>query len=300
MNKAKSSAVLIALLSGAILAMVLTLSALSSQSTIGQVLKDNNSQIARSAALGGIEDGLLRYKKAVSGNSEEELFTKKPVTRKLDLKSGKASYDVRVKMDSISYGEDFSKSDWLDSADKAKVQKALLLEDGDKLHVDLTYLFNSVSQKNKPTKIEIKFSNLFKSRNNKLEREGDGSAFATISYQLIDKSNNDRIISRGEAKSSEDHQITVSSLENCSMSNSKCLLEIGCSISKDGDLVFVKTQAKSSSGIISPSQDPPGTLIIESVGNYKGTKFVATAKYNYLGGDYLGIFYPYDKVENTK
>lgn len=277
----KSSAVLIALIVGAALTAILALSILNSQQAISSILKSNDEGIARSIARSGIEKGLLRYKVALENKKNDEVYL-------VSNEDHSSSAILNIKMESISYGQNFNASDWQSQAELAEKQGALALKNSEGLSIDLNYFYKFSNQKQKPTSIEIKFSSPFIQKNGVLER---ASGDAVISYQLIDTNGLGKIISRGSASSREDHSISVSGLSSCLSSGPSCSLTITSNLSEISAIAFIKIQAKSFFGTIEPSLDSPGTVVIDSVGSYGRAKVELKAKYDTLGGKYLGIFY---------
>ena len=277
----KSSAVLIALIVGAALTAILTLSILNSQGAISSILKSNDEGIARSIARSSVEKGLLQYKVALENKKNDEVYL-------VSKEDNSSEAILNIKMDSISYGQNFNASDWQDQAKLAEKQGALALKNSEDLNIDLGYAYKFSNQKNKPTSIEIKFSNPFARRNGLLERI---SADTVISYELTDTNGSGKLISKGKSNSSESHLILVEGLSNCMSGGASCKLKISSGLPESSAIAFIKIQAKSSMGVIEPSQDRPGTIVIDSVGSYGHAKVELKAKYDALGGKYLGIFY---------
>lgn len=278
----KASAVLIALISGTILTAILSLTILASSQDINSILKSNDQVIAESLARNGIEEGLLRYRIASLGFNLEKVYL-------LPSTDQKSPSSFAIKMDALSFGGDYGASDWLDQADFAQSQGALPVKSSDELNIDLNYLYKFASEKERPTNIEIKFSNPFVLQGGQLEK---ASSYSTISYELIDSTQNNKVISKGQARSNDSHQISVSGLSVCISPDTSCKLKITSGSLDKSARAFMKIQAKSSSGIIEPKQDKPGTVVIDAIGNYSRAKVELTAKFDTLGGKYLGIFNP--------
>jgi hypothetical protein len=292
MSSFKGSAVLIALVSGSILTALVAWTALSNKVELNKAVELENLSVAKSAALSGIEEGIAKYNSAQKDGSLNNFFTKKPIGREFTFQSDKSSYELEIKAEALSYGDDFSKSEWLENAKKAKEQKAMVLKANDELKINLNYLSNYTSEGN-PTKIEVKFSKLFGINGTDLNLIS-GRSGAILSYNLL---NNDSVksVAAKEFKVNSQNQFEVDSLEQCLGFKSSCTLVINFNSPLDTGLVFMKIKALSYAHEIKPSSDEPGTIVVKSTGSYRGVKKVIEAKYSSTSGKFLGIFYPEGK-----
>jgi hypothetical protein len=280
MIKLNGSAVLIALFAGTILTALLALSALSNQGILNKIGLENDRAVARIAAQSGVEDGLLRYKRAIENNQASTIYD--VPEDKID--QGNASYKLAVKVSPLSVGEDFGKSDWITDPDRAFAQGSLALGEGQQLDVDLNYFFKYQKQKEHPLRIEVKFSDLFTKDKDKLKKLAQSES--KISYELINLADGNNI-SSDEFLSGDSHSFSINNLSSCENENTACLLRIK---SSGGGITFLKMQSRSAAGKIKPTGEKPGTIIIESTGFYKRSRVILQAKYDSLQGKYLGMY----------
>lgn len=292
MSNFKASAVLIALISGSILTALVALTALSNKIELNKAQELENSSIAKSAALSGIEEGMARYNLAKSEEKISDIFTKQPVSREFMLKSDKSSYSLEIKAESLSYGKEFSGSDWLENSQKAHEQKAMPLKANTELKVNLNYLTH-YSKQGKPTRIDVKFSKLFNIDSDGLDLIGEKSD-RTLAYSLWNNDSGKSIVSK-QFKVNSQNKFEVESLEKCLSFKLSCTLNINFNSPVDSNLVFLKIKALSYAHEIEPATDEPGTIVIQSIGSYRGTEKVVEAKYSSTSGKFLGIFYPEGK-----
>jgi hypothetical protein len=329
MRKIRSSALMISLVVGIVLSGILVGIVL----TIGQQTQSSaqarDGAIAYRAALSGIEDGLLRYKQAVSQGKMAELYGDSGnniVIADGDENSPKISYDLSMRMDSISVGNelDGNKADvmnWYNDAQEALKQGALPLLSDDFIDLDLTYFINN-SEIGLST-IEVFYSSPFvKQDDGTYSREPfygpvfDATyrrAFTAMNYKLID------LDEKGEEQVVSEKTNAYETMRGINISNSalrfckSCHLQIkpqvaflqnttidqaanrlsGESIDEfapSGKYVFIKIRAKDKDGnIIESTSDKPGTITIESVGHAGEAYRKLQAKIDASSGSYVGL-----------
>jgi len=278
MIRLKSSAVLIALLMGALLTALLSLTVISTNQTVSKIFSSQDRPVAISAANSGLEIGMEKYNKSI----EQGHADFKPSGGELfKVGNKRAGYKTNLKMNSLTYGREFTKSDWLNSPKIARDQQAFLMKANQEINIDLDYLFKYAD---KPNRIDLRFSNFFKEQgetlavsNNKLKAD----------YALVDKANRDKVIS-SETTQSLGETLSVKSLSFCSEMNSKCTLKIKAG-GQSGEWVFLKIQARSIKGVIPSTNNPPGTLEVSSTGTFGRSEVMIDKKFSGLGGELLGI-----------
>lgn len=151
MRKIKSSALMIALVIGTVLSGILVGIVLTVGQQIQSSAQARDGAIAYRAALSGVEDGLLRYKQALSQGKAAELYgddSDNIVVDEGNENSPKISYDLSFRMDSISVGTKLgdNKADvmnWFNNADKALEQGAIPFLVDDVIDLDLNYFINN-------------------------------------------------------------------------------------------------------------------------------------------------------------
>lgn len=287
--KIKSSAILIALFVGTILMAILSIAALEGQKMVSSIISNSDMTLAEIAAESGLEQGRFLYEKEISAG--KNYYSKAPVLVSLPSVGRKSeSFDYQIKMQALTVGKDFSASDWLSDAKKAQMQNALLVNNADEFIIDLDYLFHFAPQKERPTSLIVTFSNPFKVKGNEFLVISDNNAKINLSWELIDQVSGQKITS-GSQNSVNNHKMQVNGMENCSASK-KCLLKIKELSSPKEAVGFIKIEAKSANGLLPYTGDRPGTIIIESNGKYGLAKKKLQAKYESLGGKFLGIYSP--------
>lgn len=317
--KFKSSALLIAIAMGIILSALLTGAVLMISQQTKQSGQDREGQMAYRAALSGIEDGLLRYKYARSQGKESLVFRTLPsqVIANKTVDSPKVSYDLSVKMEALSVGnnlEDGNFNNWQEAPKQAITQKALRLLCDDTLDIDLSYLINNFSTPLDNLTIYFSKPFYFTVTDGLYHKFFDSDVvFSAVNYQLVDlsKTGEEQLLDEKTNNIISSHAMTINGLDKCT-ALSECHLKIkpqaaqiisdahtaagrlsanGVSgISGDNPkYIFFKISAKHVTDIIPPTLDKPGTIIIESVGKAGEARRKLQAKIDASTGAYVGL-----------
>lgn len=325
MKKLNSSALIIALivgivLSGTLVGVVLTLGQYSKSS--GQA---REGKIAYRAALSGVEDGLLRFKYALSQNKVSSLYGTQNDLEILkdDENSVDILYDLTFKMDSISVGTKLGGANvdiqnWKDNADNAIVQKAWPVLSDEMIDIDLTYLFNIAPKK--LGSIEIFYSNPFVKNDDGKYTQGpfeglSPKPFSAVAVKItnisnlgeeqmiFEKINNNRVTSKiqvgniaeckGGSNTKQCHlQIKpqIAYTENAVDRTANRLSGEGIeAVASANKYVFFKIRAKDTNGrLIESTDDNPGTFTVESVGKAGEAVRTIQAKID-ASGKYIGL-----------
>jgi len=325
MIKLKSSALIIALIVGIVLSGILVGVVL----TLGQYSKSSGQaregKIAYRAALSGVEDGLLRFKYALSQNKVSSLYGTQNnlVILKDDANSVDILYDLTFKMDSISVGTKLSGANvdiqnWKDDADNAIAQKAWPILSDEMIDIDLTYLLNIAPKK--LGSVEIFYSNPFvKNANGEYTQNPFGNIspepFSAVVVKLTNISNlgEEQMIFEKINNNRATNKIQVGNLAKCrgNADTKQCHLQIKPQIAytenavdraanrlsgeaiemvaNANKYVFFKIRARDTSGnLVQPTDDKPGTLTVESVGKAGEAVRTIQAKID-ASGKYIGL-----------
>ena len=325
MTKLKSSALIIALIVGIVLSGILVGVVL----TLGQYSKSSGQaregKIAYRAALSGIEDGLLRFKYALSQSNVASLYgTQRDLEiLKEDAYSVDILYDLTFKMDSISVGTGLGGAsanvqDWKDNSEKAIAQKAWPVLSDEMIDIDLTYLLNTDP---KLGSVEIFYSNPFvKGEDGNYSQQPfqgiSPKPMSAVSVKLMDIANKgeQQLIFEKVNNNRNIYRIQVENLNKCNgtTGGGQCHLQIkpqvafsensvdrtanrlsgeGIDVAAGANkYIFFKIRAKDVNGrLIQSTDDAPGTLTIESVGKAGEAVRTLQAKIDASSGNYIGL-----------
>lgn len=325
MTKLKSSALIIALIVGIVLSGILVGVVL----TLGQYSKSSGQaregKVAYRAALSGIEDGLLRFKYALSQGNITSLYgTQRDLEiLKNDVDSVDILYDLTFKMDSISVGTGLGGAsagvqNWKDNSQKAIAQKAWPVLSDEMVDIDLTYL---LSTNPKLGSIEVFYSNPFvkDEDGNYSQQPFQGISpkpISAVSVKLMDIANKgeEQLIFEKVNNNRATNKIQVANINKCSgaIGGGQCHLQIKPQVAYSENAVskaanrlsgegidaaagankyiFFKIRARDVNGrLIQPTDDAPGTLTIESIGKAGEAVRTLQAKIDASSGNYIGL-----------
>lgn len=315
-RKIKASALLIAMVVGVIVSATLFGLVAATNQYIKIAGQSRDGKIAYQAALSGVEDGLLRYRYAAAQGKTNLIYRKFDHTTSgtfdkftIDAFTS-AYYNLSIRADSVSVGDDLGAVNWRTDPKYAQAQKALPLLSDDTLEFDLTYMLKEA--KVQINQIEIQFSNPFQLNNGVYGPLSN--YFSAVSYQLIDYSarGEEQIISEAINKDPSGHSISVTALSKCTTGSVQCRLRItprvastaastnlnvgstnrfSGSTSSSNKYVFIKI-ASSVAGqpTIAPQSYKPGTVVIEAIGVSGEAKRKVQALIDSSSGKYLGLF----------
>jgi hypothetical protein len=320
--KIKASALMIAMILGIVLSGILVGIVVAMSQHIKTSGQTRDDKAAYRAALSGIEDGLLRYKYAYASNKESNAFrdaTDSPTEYIVSNSSPvnlKASYQLAIKMDSLTIGKDFdsqSQSSWWNSfspnpnASNYNPQPKPFLVD-DTIDVNLDYL---IKKKNLQS-IELQFSNPYQ-KSSSANYDPISGYFSAVNYQLVDvrQTGEAQVVSNYTNTDSSRHTWVISDFSHCIGPTNECHLKIRPQIAKNyadstytsagrllgqgtssaGKYIFFKIKALDRGNRLIPDNgNKPGVITIESVGIAGEAKHRLEARIDASTGKYLGLF----------
>jgi len=301
-QKTKSSALLIAIIIGMIVATLVIGVTLAMTQHAKLADQAREGKIAYRAALSGIEDGLLRYKYARAQGIESGVFGIFPEEYQISNEWGrppKATYQLAIKMASLTTSRDFSTPP---SAQNGGTK----LNIDDTTDLDLTY-FTSTSL---ITSLKIHFSAPYNENGTEI-----ADHFTALNYRLLDASKSAESQLIGEATNLDvgSSILDVQNVGGCILS-SQCHLRIrpqsvlrsggpseeellragrvvgGNESNPQGKYIYYKIEAYKDGRLIEPTDNPPGTITIEAIGSAGLAKRKLQAKLDSTTGAYLGLF----------
>ncbi len=301
--KLKSSAVLIALTIGLILsATVFTAAAVMSlrSQTMSRSIEGN---IARAAAMSGVQDGLLKYQYALSSGKAEDAFAdfgentlvQGPSLVKYSLKIVNES--VGAALDGAYYG----------SWPNVDLEKASQLKADESIDLNLSKLGENLG---KLSSLTVYFSQPYYLDSGKPAKLDD--AFTALSYRLVNgdpgQSTQDQIISEKTNTQIDAILLNVEKISLC-VSGSSCHLRIrpqvasksqafdpatkklvGTGSDKEGKFIYYVIEAKFEGGGKINTDAKIGTVRIISVGKTGRTSRKVETIVDSSSGAYLGLF----------
>jgi len=318
-RRLRSSALLIAMVVGVVISATLFGLVAATNQYLKIAGQSRDGKIAYQAALSGVEDGILRYKYALSqgkANLVMRSFDQDNSEGKFDQfkidNFTDAYYNLSIRADSLSLGSDLGMVNWYSDATNAINQKAKPLLADDTFEIDLSYLMKQAADV--PDQINIIFSSPFVKSNGKYSSSDGGISgyFSALNYQLINFSarGEEQIISEDINKISSNHSLSVTNLFQCAASSAQCRLRITPRVVKSNiginsnsrlsgsqsagvlnqKYVFIKIEARDGGAVIDPKAYDPGTLVVEAIGASGDAKRKVQVQIDSTSGKYLGMF----------
>ena len=314
-RKLHSSALLIAMSIGIVLSGLVVGVALVMAQYSKLVAQSREGRAAYRAALSGTEDGLLRYKYAVSQNKTNSLFNIQNQKIMLDGSSFADSYyRLSFQTASIATVKESEVVNWRKRWSGKNPNSGSILANVDNIvDIDLSYF----SKKTPIKTLKVYYTDPFTYSNSGAIKFLPTSYFTALNFQLL---NVNDLTANGEAGQRIEEGINtdathsfadVSKIGNCMNSNDSCHLRIKplavkrnafarATLSRydgTGDLYpkgkmiyYAIAATDANNNPIEPTDDNPGTIIISSVGTVGQATRRLEAKIDASSGRYLGIF----------
>jgi len=300
--KMKASALIIAmtiglLLSSAVFSMAAIVSMRSQNTT-----KSIEGDAAYSAAVSGIEDGLLRYKYATANGKAEDAFVSFPENRL--AKEPFTRYTLKIVNESVGAAMD---STYYGGWPNVDLSRASVLNADETIDLNLSNLGEGLG---KLSSLRVYFSDPYFPSGNTNQKIAD--SFTALNYRLVNgdssKSAQAQLISEKTNTQVGLNSINIEKISLCD-SSSSCHLRIkpqvvsksqafspeskkliGAGSDKTGKFIYYVIEAKFEGGGLIRSDAKIGTIRVVSVGKVGQTARKVEATIDSSSGAYLGLF----------